>query len=890
MNQDIHKEITANLNRDYKFKLSDDGKWLQQGACPSCKKNELFTNSETPWVLRCGRENKCGDEFHVKDLYPDVFENLSKRHPVTTENPNATADAYLETRQLNKAKLQPSYRQESFYSRDVNVGTPTVRFYLDADKTIYWERFIENVAKIGRKAHFGGSYNGLWWMPPRMTIEDGDTVYLDEGIFDSAAHWENGYKSTALLTCYNYPEKALAKYKDKRVTWVWALDGDNAGRKNTLKFVKRMREEIEKENLPWKVEAAQIPQHPNSKTDWNDLHKQNRLNDETLKECRYKGALLIAQRSSEKALLIYNHDNKRQFPFEYKNRLYWFQLDVDKFHKELERLEDENTELTEDERRERALTDCGSLAIIANCYPQFLYFQANKITDESWYYLRVNFPHKGKAVKNTFTGGQLSSSSEFKKRLLAVAPGAMFTGTSQQLDAILEQRVFNIKTVETVDYIGYSREHRSYIYRDVAMRQGKLYHLNDEDYFDLEKLAVKSLSRSTDLAINTNDKDYTNDWVDMVWRCWGAQGLAAVAYWMGTLFAEQIRERHESYPFLELIGEPGAGKSTLFEFLWRLFGRDDYEGVDPSNSTLAAISRTLSQVSNLPVVFLEGDRDSENSKNIDWNQFKTLYNGRSPRARGVKNGGNDTYEPPFRGALVITQNATVDAAEAILQRIVHIKFTREGHNEDTRLLAESLARLETEQVSGFLVKTLLKEMPILQTFEEACKHYEGTLMKLPEIKTVRIGKNHGQLMALVDCLSHVIPVSPEQRTATKKFITQMAIDRQQVIGGDHPKVQEFWEVYEFLNGDEDNQQMNHSRNGQIAINMNHFYETARDRKQDLPLMKDMKRLLKDGRRYKFEGIDPVNSAIFTSKSNPNAGRTVKCWIFKDTQKPQGATA
>ena len=63
--------LLPRLINDFQFK--EQNGYLRQGVCPNCKKKELFTSVEMPFVLRCGRENKCGAELFVKEMYPDVL-------------------------------------------------------------------------------------------------------------------------------------------------------------------------------------------------------------------------------------------------------------------------------------------------------------------------------------------------------------------------------------------------------------------------------------------------------------------------------------------------------------------------------------------------------------------------------------------------------------------------------------------------------------------------------------------------------------------------------------------------------------------------------------------------------------------------------------------------
>lgn len=894
MKADLHRDVLRELGE---FEFKTEGRYLRKGICPQCRKKELYAVEEAPWVVRCGRVNNCGYEDHVKELYPALFEDWSKRAaPRLKENPNAAADDYLaHARGFDLQRIKGWYQQESHFDSLADngrgAGSATVRFEVG---TGFWERLIDRPQRFGKKKavfKFGMKYHGTWWCPPGLRADQVDELWLVEGIFDAIALMHHGIPAVALLSCNNYPEQALAELRAKLaphfkvVRLVWALDADKAGREYTEKWVERARAD------GWPCEAAQIPQVPQrgrSKVDWNDLHQRDKLGAEDLKEYRHQGALLIAVSAAEKALAIYRHSGgqKTEFEVSFKRRLFWFKLDLEHFDRAMRALEEGNDgRYNEDEIREEALKKAHAIRPIANCLPTPLYFQRNALTDESWYYFRVEFPHDAPAVKDTFTSSHLSAAAEFKKRLLHLAPGAVFTGTSQMLTRMMERQLYNIKRVETVDFVGYSREHGAYLLGDVAVRDGRLTEVNAEDFFDFGNLSLKSLHKPALLTINQALDDYSSDWLGLLWTCFGAKGLAALTFWLGSLFAEQIRATQKSYPFLEIVGEAGAGKSTLIEFLWKLCGRHDYEGFDPSKSSLAARARNFAQVSNLPVVLIESDRERIGSdkgphvKSFDWDELKTAFNGRSVRARGMATSGNETYEPPFRGAIVISQNNEVSASDAILQRIVHLTFDCSAQTSKTREAAMVLENMPVEEVSGFIVQAVQREAQILSTVAERTPQHEAMLQQHPMVKSTRLAKNHAQLLALADALRHVVPLSEAQRDALQGQIVQMAVQRQQAINSDHPMVAEFWESFDYL--DSGGAPLNHSRkpDDEIAVNLNHFIQVAKERNQQVPAIGDLKKVLRTSRKHRFVEIKNVNSGI-KARVEGISSTAIWCWVFE----------
>lgn len=881
MNNSIKHEVLAALQGPtYNGKLA--GKYISKIECPSCDKPEAFAGIDEPWVVKCGRANNCGEYHHVKDLFPEFFETWTERFQPATEedrikHPTAVADAYLmDGRGFELSQIRGWYTQEYFHHAELNIGSTTVRFAMPNG---YWERVLDKPQRFGKqKARCVGNYKGLVWKAPKLNWEalaDASQIWITEGIFDAIALMQNGIVAVSNISSSNYPSAFLADLAKtcgtaKKPVIVWAQDADKAGKNGAIKFARM----AEKDG--WICGAAQPPK----KRDWNDLHQLGeRFTGSRIEDYLYYGDLVLAKNASAKAILMYGHRAKEEFWFDFNGRMYWFNLNMEALNREIQTLE-ESGDLTEEQIQQRALQAAGVVKSICSAALTPLYFQQNKLTDESWYYMLVETPN-GNSYKHAFAAKQITSATEFKIRLLSVVKNAWYSGSVKQLEIIMmDQMNHGLKTVETIDYVGYSKEHKAYIYHDIAVKNGKIMPLNEEDFFEFGKLSVKSLTQSPELTINRNKSDYNPAWSGHLLKSFGTAGVVATAFWVGSLFAEQIRAEHSSYPFFELVGLAGAGKTTLIEFLWKLLGRADHEGFDPNKATVAARSRLMSQVSNMPLVLIESDReqDKAHSKQFDWDELKTAYNGRATRSRGVKNNGNDTYEPPFRGAVVISQNAQVDSSEAILSRILHITVTRDHQTPDSKTHADWLNRVPIDHVSGFLLNVISAENKLMDLFNVKAAIYEQQLAVHPAIRMVRIAKNHSQLMALLDCLGKDgLDVFPEPALKdARQYVLEMAIERQGALNSDHPVVTEFWEAYDYIENMRASPLLNHAstESKTIAINMKEMERWAGEYRLKIADMNTLKNLLRSSKSRKFiESNKTINSKVLS--------KTVRCWIFEN---------
>ncbi|OUY08733.1 toprim domain-containing protein [Acinetobacter populi] len=900
---DISRRIDDRLNQIFKFKRQ--GEWYREGICPQCSKKECYTHAIKPRIVKCGRLNKCGYEEHVKDICEDLFKDWSKEFPKTDINPHAAADAYLKHgRGFDLTQLKGLYTQETFSNEKKYPGlyTGTVRFKIA--EGVYWERFIDRPERFGRqKANFIGKYEGLAWSLLDLdNLCKAQSIWISEGIFNSIALVHSGQAAIASMSTSNYPSKLLKQIEDRchelkidKPRLIWAFDNDKAGKDAIKKFHIRALQQ------KWSSSAALPPYQVKGRNfDWNDLFLHDLLHSEERVKYRHYGELLIAETAEQAGLLIYNFKEGRTktFFFNHNLRLYWFNLDYDKYSKRLEQIEKEPSflEMLDEKKREQALRDSAAVTEICNAQIEPLYFERNEVTGESWYYF--NMQSQWAEKKTQFTASEIGSRSKFKDATMQIMAGAMWTGTDQQLEFFIKRKTERLKEVKTTDFIGYSSEYRTYIFPQHAVHDGQIIGINEHDYFKIKRLELKSLAKSPVITINPK-KEFKPTWWKDFYRVRGCKGLITLAWWTGSYFAEQIRSIHSSYPFIEIVGEAGAGKSRLIEFLWKLSGRENYEGFDANKATSVAVYRNFAQISNLPVVLIEGDRNDQQGNSVkqakfSWDELKDAFNGRAIRSKGIKNAGNETYEPPFRGAIMISQNTSIAASEAILTRTLHLFFDRKGQSLETKRIVDTLDRMDLEDTCTYMTHCLRKENEILQTYQDRLKSIEDQYHSAG-ITHTRIALCHAQVAALVEALAeHVLDgvLDYEEVAKAQDMLMEMAQARVDQLNGDCKEVEQFWEAFEYLQSGRSAQfSLNHHDHDAqtVAINLNEIYKVAAQHYQKLPDITLIKDLLKTSQKYKFiETNRAVSSNRYPADASKNVDadnevsdrrRTVKCWIF-----------
>ncbi len=860
---------------------SIDAKYLQKGVCPNpkCGERTVYIALAQPYQLKCNRLINCQYEEKTRERYRHLFENLSQRFPKTEANPNATADAYLQrNRGFDISKLKGCYTQGRRKLKD-GQWADTVRFPLCNG---HWERLIDATAvtanegvKAGIKK--GMTYLGNGWLPPGMAIHKSDRVYIVEGIFHAIALHLAGYKVIASISANNFPWDLVEAHKGKSITWVIALDDDPAGHTMTVKYLHRLREQKE---IAWVALAGH--------RDWDDVYRDGQLNAAFMADAEYQGRLFTADSTGKLAYLLYLRRPKGFYLMEFRNRLYSAKVAQRDLH----------DDLGEDkvEGNREVFIKHVKIRQVANCIPNLEYLEKDIITNEQRYFFDFRFPDKSRSCKAPLAPNAIADPRSFARSLLEQTPGGNFEGGEPVLASLRDKWLNDehrpVRTVRSLPFVGYDETTGLYCYPTFGFHQGKELPVNDHGFIDIAGNGIKTSLGNFKIE---RGQDFDPEWFDDFLAVNGLNGLALLSWWTATYFIQQIGEQHVSFPFLEFTGKPGAGKSSLLRFLWRLTGRENFEGIQPggAGASLVGLARSFGEVSNLPVILIESDKEQTDSQGrkivvqFNWDEFKRLFDYHATlRVTGVKSTGNETRATHFRGGIGISQNQSVEGSRAILSRIVELHATKDHHSLALKPRADRLKNMKAKALGGYLRHCLACEQQWLARYFEAFPHCEQRLQNVAAISEARVVLCHAQVLAAAHATQALFPAWTDADTEhLAKHLEQRAIARQRRLGSENADAAAFWQIYHYLNErivtitddngtrEEKHQTLNHSNErGVVAINIEHFQEACRKAGQEVLTRAQLQRALPQSTTYTFVETRKAYSKL--------ERRTINCWIFK----------
>lgn len=247
----------------------------------------------------------------------------------------------------------------------------------------------------------------------------------------------------------------------------------------------------------------------------------------------------------------------------------------------------------------------------------------------------------------------------------------------------------------------------------------------------------------------------------------GARGVVALAWWMGAAHAALIREDQNSFPFLQITGKAGSGKSLLLDYLQKLSGQTPYSH-SLAHATPAGRTRIFASAGQRIVICEEL---GESDQSIDWDELKPLFSSGSVTLRS---GDGQSEQSTFRGALVISANQPLNCSDAVRSRMVVVDLsTAEAHTP--RVRPEAIDDLKAAEAKAFDIRVAQAEDWIASNIKLYLPSYQGQLTrKYGAGLNGRTALNCSQMLILIDLLCNLLSVSQELQLEAKKVIHDIA--------------------------------------------------------------------------------------------------------------------
>ena len=330
-----------------------------------------------------------------------------------------------------------------------------------------------------------------------------------------------------------------------------------------------------------------------------------------------------------------------------------------------------------------------------------------------------------------------------------------FLGNAYQLKMIFIYCMDREKQASIIEALGWSREHQIYAFSNAVFNSGnKLVNVdevgiatdpaNNKHYylpaFGLAHLNNPDYEGERKFVFIEGDLDFKK-WSEYYYQAFGNNGAIALLFLILSVFWDVVFEQIGFFPFLFLFGAFGTGKTSLVEYLLRLFGKD-YIGFPLNNATQVALSRIIASRNNSIFYLKEYTRDTDEANQ---DLFLTAYDG-AGRATGIKSNDNRTKVALVRSSIILDGNELPTQKTAVLSRMVLLNFET---NQFTDLQRKAFAELEKRQETGY-GKVLIDILKHREYFANGFrKTFDENLKELRESVTADFSERTLKHVALI---------------------------------------------------------------------------------------------------------------------------------------------
>jgi hypothetical protein len=692
----IHTQLKAD-NPKYK----PANRHINGLKCPACGKVDAFTYFDSPMAIICHRNNECGANTPIKQVYPELWKDLSKRYPATPKDPNATARAYLESRGLHSESIEFKQGHASGYpTLSIEQGGVTFQRLIDYQGKQNKTRLTPYKGKVFETAK----------------VKDSDSIFIVEAVLDALSLEQAGRAAIATYSSGAIPEDWYIEHCDKH--FILAFDNDNAGIKGIEKTINCFK----KLGIP--DYSVALP--PKGK-DWNDLLVDKALEADTLKKtldkALWQGKLTFADSTVDYfSIYLERYPNTKAKIFEFNGETYKGYIFTNKKGEDILKI--------------KRLMDCTVRLL-------------HSVIDDSYsdkqkmeHYLELYSKREGKGqVRMDAT--ELVRMDSFKMALLNHRQ--LFYGSNNELTELasyLFKQLPKPPKIRALSTIGYDDKSQGFYFPKFMYDiDGKRIDANGDKYFT--NANIKPFMDCSDSVINRVEPLELHQFINQLYAAYGHKGLLALGFYVSALFSHLVFEHYSFFPFLSLYGDPHAGKSFISRLLNRCLFVDSEGQTMTSSNTAKGELRKISQKSSLVCALLEGRKDKSR---FDYDGILPLYNRNALYSRATTSQDNRTHDLPLKAALSFVWNHECFTLKPAKERVISLHFADADLNEDTGRAWTELNNYSPEQLASVGHYLLSNRKHLENELIPLIKDCADKLKK-QGITVTRIAENHAIALA-----------------------------------------------------------------------------------------------------------------------------------------------
>lgn len=717
LKENLAVKIRQNLRNDNpKYKIS--GSYINGLKCPACGKIDGFAHADNPMAILCHRNNECGINTPVKDIYPDLWRDLTKDYPPTPENPTATARAYLESRGLNPDLIE--FKQGKVFDNETKKEYQSLVTEYDG---VTFQRLIDYNGKDNKTRL--SKYSGKVYETNGALNSDCEKIFIVEAVIDALSLEQCGVAAIATYSSGHIPTDYYAANQHK--TFVLAFDNDAAGIKAVKKTIECFKE--------LDVTGYQIALPPRG-NDWNNLLVTGGLStdklDATLKKSYWRGRLATATTATDYFEIYANETGVNSLIFEFNGwtfKGYFFEKKIE---------------------GETVLVPAAKM--ILDCSIKLLHSVIDDSLDDKQrmeHYIEIESNREGKG-RIRLDATELVKLDAFK--------GAMqnhrqlFYGTNSDLTD-LAAYLFKPKPpkIRALSTIGFDEKSGGFVFpKFMYDKDGRRIDANSDKFFS--GVNIKPFMSCSDTVISRLDDIDLTQFICNLHGAYGNKGLMALGFYVSSLFSHIVFDEYGFFPFLSLYGDPHAGKSFVSRLLNRCLFVDSEGQTMTAANTAKGELRKISQKSSLVCALLEGRKDKGR---FDYDSILPLYNRNALYSRATTSQDNRTHDLPLKAAMSFVWNHECFTLKPAKERVISLHFADADLNESTGAAWNQLNGYSVEQLASvghFLLKNRKYfESKLIKNCQQS-----ANILKDKGINVTRIAENHAIALAgiftLLECL------------------------------------------------------------------------------------------------------------------------------------------